>query len=80
MINEPITLAPEAYYDDWAISEILTLPLGTIAAARRSGALRSTRRGQRNFYRGSWILEWLEAGAAPPPKACQKTGGEEVVR
>jgi hypothetical protein len=38
----------------------------TLATARKSGALKFTRRGARTFYKGAWILAWLESGADRP--------------
>jgi hypothetical protein len=63
-MSEPIIIDPAAFYDDWSLSEALGIPLGTIAAARRSGALRCVVRGKRTLYRGSWVLSWLDAPAA----------------
>jgi hypothetical protein len=75
MTSEPITIQPEAFYDDWTLSEALGLPLGTIAAARRTGALRYTQKGKRTLYRGSWVLTWLD----PPATRKNATSGEGVV-
>ncbi len=54
-MTEPITIAPEAYYDDGALRRSLGLSPGTLAAARRGGTLRHVRRGHRILYRGSWV-------------------------
>jgi hypothetical protein len=32
----------------------------TLEKARRSGQLRSTRKGHRMLYRGQWVIDWLE--------------------
>jgi hypothetical protein len=75
MKSEPITIQPDAYYDDWMLSEALGLPLGTIATARRTGALLHTQKGKRTLYRGSWVLSWLDS----PATRKNATSGEGVV-
>ena len=78
---EPVMIEPEALYDDGALRQALGLTAATLAAARRSGALRFTRKGKRTLYRGAWVLAWLEADAPPrseapepPPKASRRKG------
>jgi hypothetical protein len=70
---EPVLIEPEAIYDDGSLRQTLGLTFSTLAASRRTGALRYTRQGKRTLYRGSWILDWLEASAtksdAPRPEA-----------
>jgi hypothetical protein len=61
----PVLIDREALYDDRALHKALGLTAGTLAAARRSGALRHTRQGNRTFYKGAWILAWLESDASP---------------
>jgi hypothetical protein len=73
MKSEPITIQSEAFYDDWSLSEALGLPLGTLAAARRAGALRCVQKGKRTLYRGSWVLAWLDSSAT------RKTASGEAV-
>jgi hypothetical protein len=72
-MSEPIHIQSDAFYDDWTLSEALGIPLGTIATARRTGALRSVQRGKKTFYRGSWVLNWLDAPST------QKTAAGEAV-
>jgi hypothetical protein len=72
MSSEPIHIQSEAFYDDWALSESLGIPLGTIASARRSGALRSVQKGKRTLYRGSWVLTWLDS---PPTQTAAQGEG-----
>jgi hypothetical protein len=60
---EPVRIEPEALYDDSALRQAIGLSPSTLAAARRSGALRFTRRGKRTLYKGAWILAWLESDA-----------------
>ncbi len=63
MQSGPITIHCDAFYDDWTLSEALGLPLGTIVAARRTGALRFTQKGKRTLYKGSWVVDWLDSSA-----------------
>ena len=62
---EPIKIDPEALYDDGALRQALGLTPAALAEARRAGTLRYTRQGQRTFYKGEWILAWLESAATP---------------
>ncbi len=62
---EPVSIAPEALYDDGSLRQSLGLTDATLANARRAGTLRYTRQGKRTLYLGKWILAWLEAAAAP---------------
>jgi hypothetical protein len=55
---------PRGIYDDSLLWAILALNSRTLADARRAGELRFTRKGQRRFYLGQWVLDWL-AGSAP---------------
>lgn len=62
---EPIVIESEALYDDSALRQALGLTSATLAAARRAGTLRYARQGKRTFYKGAWILDWLESTAEP---------------
>jgi hypothetical protein len=57
---EPVLILSDALYDDGALHQALGLTPATLAAARRSGSLRYTRQGKRVFYKGSWVLAWLD--------------------
>ena len=62
---EPVLIEPEALYDDGALRAALGLSPSSLANARRAGQLRFSRQGKRTFYKGKWVLEWLESQAAP---------------
>jgi hypothetical protein len=55
------SIAPDGVYDDGALYLVLGLAPATLAQARRSGALRFTRKGRRTLYIGQWVLDWLKA-------------------
>ena len=63
---EPVMIEPGALYDDSALGQALGLTPATLAAARRSGTLRHTRKGKRTLYKGEWILAWLETEPSAP--------------
>ena len=71
---EPVTIAPEALYDDSALGQVLGLSAASLAAARRSGSLRHTRKGMRTLYKGKWVLAWLET-ESPDPTITKPEGG-----
>jgi hypothetical protein len=68
---EPVLIEPNALYDDGALLQALGLTPATLATARRSGALRSSRHGKRILYKGEWVLSWIES-EAPRPEAAGK--------
>jgi hypothetical protein len=57
---EPVVIEPDALFDDAALHQALGLTPSTLAAGRRAGTLRYTRRGKRTLYFGRWIIDWLE--------------------
>lgn len=59
----PITIDPKAWYAGGDTRLLLDMTESAMARARRSGELRFARRGQRVWYRGQWIIEWLERAA-----------------
>ena len=59
----------DAVYSDHAIRCILhQLPESLFVTARRTGALRFSRRGRQVFYKGEWVLEWLLSDSESPPQ------------
>lgn len=62
---EPVTIEPEALYDDASLGQSLGLTPAALAAGRRAGTLRHTRKGKRTLYKGAWVLAWLESESAP---------------
>jgi hypothetical protein len=64
---EPLSIDPDAVFDDGALYQTLGLTETALATARRAGTLRYARQGKRILYLGKWVLTWLESTAAPPP-------------
>jgi hypothetical protein len=56
-----VLIDPHAIYDDASLYETLDVGAATLSKARASGQLRFTRKGQRTFYLGQWVLDWLTA-------------------
>ena len=65
---EPVTIEPEALYDDASLRQALGLTPSALAHGRRTGGLRYTRQGRRTLYKGVWILAWLESEIERFPK------------
>lgn len=57
-------IQPNAVYGDGQLRLLLDIPSATIVRERREGRLRHVRKGHRIFYRGQWILDWLESSSA----------------
>jgi hypothetical protein len=53
-------IKPDTYYDQDAVRRMLGLSPRTLGIACRSGQLRSIRRGGVRFFRGTWLIAWLE--------------------
>jgi hypothetical protein len=58
-----IQIDPKGVYDDDLLYLALGLSARTLARARRDCQLKFTRKGNRTFYLGEWVLDWLTAGA-----------------
>jgi hypothetical protein len=69
---EPVLIEPEALYDDGSLRQALGLTPSSLSAARRAGSLRYVRQGKRTFYRGAWILSWLDGSATSPQSAHER--------
>ena len=61
----PVRIDPDAIYTDGELRLLLDLSSVTLTRERRSGRLRYRRIGQRAYYLGSWVLDWIAAGAIP---------------
>ena len=71
---EPVTILPDAVYDDGALHQSLGLTPAALATARRSGALRFCRQGKRILYLGAWILAWLNTDGQLPEQTASGEG------
>jgi hypothetical protein len=56
---EVITLNPLAVYTAEQLATMLDASDATLAEARRTGALRTVRKGRRVLYLGEWVIDWL---------------------
>lgn len=60
-MTTPVKLDSDAFYDDSAIRHALGIRSSALAKGRKSGQLRSTRKGGRVLYQGRWLESWLTA-------------------
>ena len=58
-MHRPISIQPDAFYDDATLNRDAGIRFASLARARKSGELRSTRRGGRVLYLGQWVIDWL---------------------
>lgn len=56
---EAVAIHPLAVYTADQLCGMLDVSEATLAEARRSGALRSVRKGRRVLFLGEWVLDWL---------------------
>lgn len=59
-MTQPFFIEPDGFYDTDAVATICELSIRSIGDACRAGELRHTQRAGRRFFRGSWLIEWLE--------------------
>ena len=64
-MTAPATIQHDAYYDVDVIARVLGLRANAVDRARKSGALRSTKRGGRVLIRGDWLDSWLSGAEQP---------------
>jgi hypothetical protein len=55
---------PLAVYTGDQLSAMLDVSEAKLAEARRSGALRATKKGRSVLYLGEWVLDWLRSKPA----------------
>jgi hypothetical protein len=61
---QPVKIDADGWYADGAVRLLFEMPSATLCRARRTGGLRFARRGQKIWYRGQWLIDWLERGKA----------------
>jgi len=76
LMLHPVSINPNAIYDDGSLRQALGLTDATLAAARRNSSLRFTRQGKRTFYLGQWVLDWLETTAKELSEARHTAGAD----
>jgi hypothetical protein len=63
--HNAVTIQPLAVYSSEHLATLLDVSEATLAEARRSGALRATRKGRRVLYLGEWVIDWLRQAEEP---------------
>lgn len=59
-MTQPFFIEPDGYYDTDAVATICEISVRSIGDACRTQQLRFSERAGKRFFRGSWIIEWLE--------------------
>jgi hypothetical protein len=55
-----IRIDPTAFYPETAVIIGLDIPSATLTRAKRTGDIRFRGVGNRTYYLGRWLLDWLE--------------------
>jgi hypothetical protein len=55
-----IKIDPESYYDDGAVCKLIHCTPTRLSRYCSQRGLRSTKHGDRRFFKGQWLIEWLE--------------------
>ncbi len=61
MVRVIAEINSDAFYDQQTVSVLLQIPSRAIGNACRAGELRFTEKARRKYFRGSWIIAWLES-------------------
>ena len=59
-MTSPATIERDAFYSQYQVKLLLRISIRSIGDACRAGELRHTQRAGQRFFRGSWLIEWLE--------------------
>lgn len=73
-MNTSHIVQPTAIYSRTALVDALNLKSSTITREIRLGRLRVATRGGRQFFLGSWILDWIATGE----NCCHESAIEET--
>lgn len=68
MRTTEIIINRDAYYTIADASKLIGLSRERLTAEFKAGKLHASKRGQRIFIRGQWLVDWLEADAATEGK------------
>jgi hypothetical protein len=60
-MRQPFRIDPEAFYDEGLLRETLGLSGYFLREPIVSGSLKSCLLGHKRFFKGSWILAWLDS-------------------
>jgi len=67
-----IKFDPDALYPEGAVLLALDIPSAAIIRARRTGALRYRKIGNRTLYLGRWLRDWLEEASPAASKGLRR--------
>jgi len=62
-MNKPANFERDAFYSIHQVGDILGISIRSIGDACRAGELQFTLRASRRFFKGQWLIEWLEGHA-----------------
>ncbi len=57
---KPATIDREAFYSQEQVKNELGISIRAIGDACRAGELKSTVRASKRFFRGQWLIDWLD--------------------
>lgn len=63
-----ITIEPATIYTREELKEMLGVSSRRLGRAVSDGKLKENKKGRLRFYRGQWILDWLDATSVSKPK------------
>jgi hypothetical protein len=59
-----IRIEPNQYYDQAGVCETLDIATQSLQKECREGRLRYVKRGGKRFFRGQWLIDWLDGSEA----------------
>ncbi len=70
MVNA-LKIDPDAWYDDDAVSKMLHITMQRLTVCCKRRGLRFSQRGSSRYFRGQWVIDWLEAGSISDLPKCE---------
>ncbi len=69
----PVVIEPQAFYTQEQVKSLTGLSIRAIGDACRAKQIRSTERAGKRFFRGLWIIEWLDGSPSTGDQSRQDT-------
>jgi hypothetical protein len=56
---------PDGFYTEVDLVVLLEIGRAVLDRARRRGELKCAQKGRYRYFKGEWVLRWLESDASP---------------
>lgn len=70
----PAIIDPNAIYSIEEVKSMLGVTTRRLGQAALDGTLKSSRKGRDRFFRGQWLLDWIDTPSDAPKPSMKPTG------